>query len=698
LILGLLELGRPRRPVRDWLVVLDTLALGVAGSLPAWLFLLRPAVMSLNLSSVGRVFAMASWVCVVTVLAATARVVLVWRTNMALNLLAAGAAAFVAGDFVYGRNLITGTWHLVVLIDLGFGSFVVLCGAAALTNSMLMLESDDGPALHLGYRHIVIVAFALLIPPTVLLVEAVPGPVTTGVAIGLVAATVAAIVVVRLVLGVRTSRRRVRRERAMRVAFRDLVEATTNTEVCDGLQIALTAMLPVRSDGDVHLRPRNSASLEPTGPEVESLAVPVAGSTLPAGSSSSLDLVITAPQEYLPELKPTLLVLADQAVAALDRIELTRRLRTEEKERYFRTLVLTSNDATLISRDGRIDYATPSARTIFGREVQGERFDDVVRRASDGDAAHDRSWSTDDNGAEGYVVHPDGERIAVLVHRRDLTNDPTVNGVVATVRDVSAERRLQADLAYRATHDALTGLANAKAFGDELRGEAARRRERRISAPAGMAALFVDLDDFKDVNDTYGHQVGDQLLSEVARRFSDCLRDGDIAARLGGDEFAALLRGLSGEAAAQAIAQRIVDALAQPVRIGGIPLNGEASVGLAYAPTGADVEALIRNADTALYSAKAHGKGRWRQYHDGMVNPARHHIDARRRVEEALDNGWLAVHYQPIVELATGTPVGFEALVRLNDSRGNMAPAELIAVAEQTGLIERVGDFVLHQH
>ena len=154
---------------------------------------------------------------------------------------------------------------------------------------------------------------------------------------------------------------------------------------------------------------------------------------------------------------------------------------------------------------------------------------------------------------------------------------------------------------------------------------------------------------------------------------------------------------MPGEAAAQAIAQRIVDALAQPVRIGGIPLNGEASVGLAYAPTGADVEALIRNADTALYSAKAHGKGRWRQYHDGMVNPARHHIDARRRVEEALDNGWLAVHYQPIVELATGTPVGFEALVRLNDPRGNMAPAELIAVAEQTGLIERVGDFVLHQ-
>ena len=224
------------------------------------------------------------------------------------------------------------------------------------------------------------------------------------------------------------------------------------------------------------------------------------------------------------------------------------------------------------------------------------------------------------------------------MHRRDLTEDPTVNGVVTTLRDVTAERNLQRDLAYRASHDALTGLPNAHQFLDELRTDSAPDADRRTTPGGGRAALFVDLDDFKAVNDTYGHEIGDRLLATVARRIESCLREDDLAARLGGDEFAVLLRGVPDVAAARAVAQRIADALARPASVAGISVDCQASIGLAYAAGRGESDSLLREADTALYTAKAHGKGRWWQYRDGMPTPTRRHIDARRRLEEAIDS------------------------------------------------------------
>jgi len=220
-------------------------------------------------------------------------------------------------------------------------------------------------------------------------------------------------------------------------------------------------------------------------------------------------------------------------------------------------------------------------------------------------------------------------------------------------------------------------------------------RSKRFGQPVGLVLL--DLDDFKTVNDTYGHQVGDQLLAEVGQRIRSCLRDNDVAARLGGDEFAVLLRDVSDERAAHAVAQRIVDVLAEPIRVGGIPLTAHASVGLAYTSHLGDLDSLLRNADTALYTAKAHGKGQWWQYREGMTNPSRHNGDLRQRLEQALDHGHLSVHYQPIVELRTGVTVGFEALVRFVDPRRPMATTQLIQIAEESGLISRVGEFVLKQ-
>jgi diguanylate cyclase (GGDEF)-like protein/PAS domain S-box-containing protein len=725
LTVGLLWLGRPHLPSGDWAMILDTSALSLAGSLVVWITLAHPLVVSGQLTGVGRVSAIASWVGYVAVLAASARVVLAWRTNSALALLGAGVVAYLVSDYFYARQLVNQSWRLGTLVDLGYFGFSALCGAAALTPSMTRVASAGYARHRLGPGRLAMLAVALLVAPTALLVEVASGRVTNGVAIAVVSAAVGVLMLVRLSVSVQAYRRRADREHAVRAASRTLLLATTDDEVVAGVSRALAAMLPAGAPCRVRLVDRErqrtrGATLSRLGQESSAaadatalgeLSTPVYSETTrtpePSTGPQSTDemsdrvLLFNAPMAGLVELSSTLLALADQAGSALDRIRLVARLRAEERERYFRTLVMTATDVILISRQGRIDYATPSARSMFGRDIVGERVDDLLHHhppGHDGDDQLDATWWDTEDGAEGYVYREDGGADTVLVHRRDLAEDPTVNGVVTTVRDVTAERNLQRDLAYRASHDALTGLPNAHHFLDELRTDSAPDADRRSTPGGGRAALFVDLDDFKAVNDAYGHEIGDRLLATVARRIDSCLREDDLAARLGGDEFAVLLRGVPDVAAARAVAQRIADALARPASVDGISVDCQASIGLAYAGERGESDSLLREADTALYTAKAYGKGRWCQYRDDMPTPTRQHIDARRRLEEAIDSDSLRLHYQPIVELVSGRAVGFEALIRVEpDGDTPMSPRELITAAEDTGLITTIGEWVLGQ-
>jgi diguanylate cyclase (GGDEF)-like protein len=449
----------------------------------------------------------------------------------------------------------------------------------------------------------------------------------------------------------------------------------------------------------------------------------------PADTSDTRRVVVfSAPFEHFAELTPVLEALAEQAGSALARIDLIARLRADERERYFRTLVLTSTDVILISRSGHIDYATPSARAMFGRDVKGEAFEEVVQRdvadrdtvdgggdrnvetearkeieadadraGQDTDARDAGFWSRLRDGAEGEIRRPDGSTVAVLVHRRDLTDDPTVNGVVTTLRDVTAERDLRRSLAYRASHDALTGLANADLLRDQLRRD--REMDRLHPNRSGLAVvLFIDLDDFKSVNDSYGHEIGDGVLATVARRIQICLRHNDMAARLGGDEFAVLFRDVPDVAAANAAAQRIADALSRPANVAGIAVDCQASIGLAIARTPGEFDSLLRRADTALYTAKADGKGQWRSYHDAMISPVRRRTDLRDELDAAIKDDKLTLHYQPIVDMTTGRARGFEALIRFDRvSRPPMEPEELIAIAEDNALILPLGDWILRR-
>jgi diguanylate cyclase (GGDEF)-like protein len=208
--------------------------------------------------------------------------------------------------------------------------------------------------------------------------------------------------------------------------------------------------------------------------------------------------------------------------------------------------------------------------------------------------------------------------------------------------------------------------------------------------------LFIDLDDFKTVNDNYGHQIGDQLLTTAAQRIQGCLRADDLAARVGGDEFAVLLRRVADQAAARSVAQRIADALAEPVTIGDVVVGCQASIGLAVSPAHDPLNRLVRQADIALYSSKAMGKGQWRQYREDMAAPLRQHLEDRRRLELAIQQQKLRLHYQPVVDLRTAEPIGFEALIRMDDDPP-MTANEIVAVAEDTGLITTLGIWVLDQ-
>jgi diguanylate cyclase (GGDEF)-like protein len=250
----------------------------------------------------------------------------------------------------------------------------------------------------------------------------------------------------------------------------------------------------------------------------------------------------------------------------------------------------------------------------------------------------------------------------------------------------------QRSLTREANTDSLTGLPNRAAFGARLQTTLARTDRRS----GKQAVLFVDLDDFKDVNDTLGHAAGDELLRVVAVRLSDAIRPGDLVAGRGGDEFAVLVDGLGGVGLALTVAKRVVVTLAEPVKIGEHSVNVGASVGLAMRYRHSTADGLMREADVAMYAAKGKGKNRVERYNVGLdaMSVARHQVKAD--LDGAAGRGELVLDYQPIVDLDSGLLVGLEALVRWqHPTRGLLPPSEFIEVAEQTGAIFSIGAFVL---
>jgi diguanylate cyclase (GGDEF)-like protein/PAS domain S-box-containing protein len=353
------------------------------------------------------------------------------------------------------------------------------------------------------------------------------------------------------------------------------------------------------------------------------------------------------------------------------------------------------------TRSGRL-YLAPRWWEILGEDATpGARvLEDWFDRVHPEDLVHVRAALDEHLAGRSAAFSVEYRVVGAREERWVLSRGLTSHDgrrVAGSHTDITERRRAEEQLRHDALHDALTGLPNHALFRDRLRVALAKLRRR----PSWQAAvLFLDVDRFKNVNDSLGHLVGDRLLIQLGQRIKGVLRDTDTCARLGGDEFAILLDELGDLADAEVIAQRIRAALAEPFHVDGREVFASASIGIAVcAPDDerCDVDDVVRRADAAMYRAKARGKARHEVFEGSMMEAPRRFLQIETELRRALEREELHLVYQPIVSFGTGKVAGFEALLRWRSAVGNIPPGEFIGVAEETGSIIAIGHWVLEE-
>ncbi|MEV7023802.1 EAL domain-containing protein, partial [Kitasatospora sp. NPDC093558] len=451
------------------------------------------------------------------------------------------------------------------------------------------------------------------------------------------------------------------------------------------------------------------------------LLCPLTLAERPSGDPLIGALIVTGTEQELTSLWGSLEILAAQAALAVERVMLSREINRRNSELYFRTLVQNASDVILIldANDG-IRYASSSAERVLGYpDLAGTQLTDLVppedSRAvgkalarmrgpaalpgapeQTGERPRDgrRDQHRDQHREHWRLLRTDRSPIEAEVRHTDLRTDPTVGGLVLTLRDVTEQRRMERELTHRAFHDSLTGLANRVLFLDRV-GHALSRGER---SGAVTGVLFIDLDDFKVVNDTQGHAVGDELLVAVSLRVSTALRSSDTAARLGGDEFAVLVEDVLLPDDVDAIAEGVLSVFAEPFKLSAGSVRVTASIGVATTEDSVDAAELLTHADLALYSAKAAGRRQSCHYQPAFQAGLVERHELNENLDTAIAESAFKLYYQPIVDLRTGDLVSFEALVRWpHDRRGMVLPDEFIALAEESGQIVPLGAWVLER-
>ncbi|QMV09812.1 EAL domain-containing protein [Streptomyces lincolnensis] len=397
-----------------------------------------------------------------------------------------------------------------------------------------------------------------------------------------------------------------------------------------------------------------------------------------------------------------------QGIMLLDNITLTQEL--AQKENHFRSLVQGSSDVIMIAApNGILRYVSPAAAGVYGRpaeELVGTELAGLIHPEDLGCVVHEVRRFLAASPLEEPTT-----RIECRFRSGDggwLNVESTVNrhqgGLIFNSRDVTERVRLQAQLQHNAEHDPLTDLPNRALFTRRVQQALSGRRASDRAALRGTAVLFIDLDGFKAVNDTIGHQAGDELLVQAARRLQDAVRQGDTASRLGGDEFAALIAGdgtrdrSARERHILELADRLRATLSQPYLIDGNDVRVNASIGVAFAEAGLGAGELLRNADLAMYRAKAGGKGRVELYAPQMQQDVVRKAELATRLRAALHDGEFTLLHQPVVRLEDGRITSVAAQARWRSSQGVLfTPAEFLRVAEDSDKTQELGRWILEE-
>ena len=395
----------------------------------------------------------------------------------------------------------------------------------------------------------------------------------------------------------------------------------------------------------------------------------------------------------------TVIVVLRQILATRENAELSAAQAAQAAEVRYKSLVRNSSDIVLVTDEkGCVSFITPSVERQLGLaadELLGTPLTDLTHPNDLYEVRHFCRDLSEDPSLTGPVEWrlrtPDGGYFYVEVVGSNLLADPNVRGLVLNARDITERKRLEDELKHLAFTDTLTLLANRNLFNEQL----ALALNRGEPYPT---LIFVDLDNFKKVNDTLGHEAGDKLLAVAARRLIRTTRSGDTVARLGGDEFALLVAGDTTQLYVEALAARLVEALSTAYEINGRQLTLSASIGIAKGDRGMSSQELMRNADLAMYRAKARGKRCYEVYEPTMYANMRQSVDLEMELTAGLERGEFVPYFQPIVDLRTSEIVGVEALARWHHpERGVLSPAIFIQIAEDSGLIDRLGRSMLMQ-
>ncbi|MBF6598921.1 MAG: EAL domain-containing protein [Dehalococcoidia bacterium] len=374
-----------------------------------------------------------------------------------------------------------------------------------------------------------------------------------------------------------------------------------------------------------------------------------------------------------------------------------------QSEERFRSLVQHGSDLiTVIDADTTIRYQSPSVQRVLGYAADDLISTRLTALLHPDDVGPTLAVLNDIVGKSGELVTVEARMRHLDAGWRDMEfiatdqrHNPAIAGFVLNIRDVTERKSLERQLRHQALHDPLTKLANRTRFADRL--DHALIRAARTEHM--VAVLFMDLDNFKGVNDSLGHAAGDLLLTSVAERVSQCLRPGDTVARLGGDEFAVLVEDVESADAAEAVTRRIFDALQPPFELEGKELLVRASIGIAIgggAGQPADADSLLRDADVAMYVAKSRGKARYEVFEPSMQVSMMERLQLLADLQRAIDRHEFVLQYQPVILLKTGELFGVEALVRWHHpTRGVIQPSDFIPLAEESGAILPLGSWIL---